>query len=142
MAERVEVKSQGVSTEVRATTRQHMMALEERERDLLRRIEIIRQVKGKSLHLQVDDLKTGLTSLLQTVSEVEGLLTTGTKLDILRTRDKMVNEMQKVRQLDPFTPTVHFILVQNNEWKSPLLTFSPLQTTLVLFKTMNGRVHC
>ena len=51
MAEHVEVRSQGVANEVRATTRRHMIALEERERELLRRVEKVRQVKGKSLHL-------------------------------------------------------------------------------------------
>jgi tripartite motif-containing protein 71 len=42
-----------------------MIALEERERELLRRVEKVRQVKGKSLHLQIDDLKQGLSSLMQ-----------------------------------------------------------------------------
>jgi tripartite motif-containing protein 71 len=71
MAEHVEVRSQGVANEVRATTRRHMIALEERERELLRRVEKVRQVKGKSLHLQIDDLKQGLSSLMQTVDHVE-----------------------------------------------------------------------
>ncbi|XP_069113293.1 E3 ubiquitin-protein ligase TRIM71-like [Argopecten irradians] len=99
MAERVEVRTQAVTTEVRTIIRRHMAALEERERDLLRRVEKIRQVKGKSLHIQVDDLKQGLSSLMQTVNEVEKLLNTGTQIDILKTKDQMVAEMQNVRKL-------------------------------------------
>ncbi|XP_046361249.2 E3 ubiquitin-protein ligase TRIM71-like [Haliotis rufescens] len=99
MAERVEVRAQAVATEVRATTRRHMTALEERERELLRRVEKIRQVKAKSLHLQVDDLKHGLSSLSQTVDEVEVLLNTGTDIDILKTKDRMVSEIQNMRRL-------------------------------------------
>lgn len=99
MAERVEMRAQGVATDVRNIVRRHMSALEERERDLLRRVEKIRQVKGKSLHLQVDDLRLGLSSLLQTVDEAENLIHTGNDLDILKTRDKMVAEMQNVRKL-------------------------------------------
>ena len=99
MAERVEVRAQAVSTEVRATTRRHLNALEERERDLLRRVEKIRQVKGKSLHIQMDDLKQGLTSLSKAVEHVENILDTGTDVDVLRTKDTMVSEIQRMRRL-------------------------------------------
>ena len=99
MAERVEMRSQAVATEVRTITRRYMASLEERERDLLRRVEKIRQVKGKSLHMQVDELKQGLLHLNQAVEEVEVLLNTGTDIDILKTRDRMVAEMQRLRQL-------------------------------------------
>lgn len=99
MAEKVEVRAQAVTVEVRAISRRHMTALEERERDLLRRVEKVRQVKGKSLHIQVDDLKQGLASLTQVVDDVEILLNTGTDIDILKTKDKMVAEMQNMRRL-------------------------------------------
>ena len=99
MAERVEIRSQAVSNEIRNITRRHMAALEERERDLLRRVEKIRQVKGKSLHLQMDDLKQGLMSLSRTVNDVENVLNTGRDIDILKSNDSMVNEMQKFRSL-------------------------------------------
>lgn len=99
MAEHVEVRSQGVANEVRATTRRHMIALEERERELLRRVEKVRQVKGKSLHLQIDDLKQGLSSLMQTVDHVENMLNTGTDIELLNAREIMVSEMQNVRKL-------------------------------------------
>ncbi|KAL4234661.1 E3 ubiquitin-protein ligase trim71 [Mactra antiquata] len=99
MAERVEVRSQSVATEIRNVTRRHMQALEERERDLLRRVEKIRQVKGKSLHMQVDDLKQGLMSLNRTVEHVENILSKGRDIDVLKTKENMVEEMQKLRTL-------------------------------------------
>jgi tripartite motif-containing protein 71 len=99
MAERVEVRSQSVATEIRNITRRHMLALEERERDLLRRVEKIRQVKGKSLHMQMDDLKQGLMSLSRTVENVETVLNTGREIDVLKTKESMVSEIQKLRSL-------------------------------------------
>lgn len=99
MAERVEMRSQAVSTDIRNITRRHMAALEERERDLLRRVEKIRQVKGKSLHMQMDDLKVGLMTLNRTVENVESVLNTGRDIDILKTKESMVKEMQRLRSL-------------------------------------------
>ena len=46
MIDDVEKKTQGVANDVKATAKRHMAAIEERERELLRRVEKIRQVKG------------------------------------------------------------------------------------------------
>ena len=99
MSERVEARTQAVATEVMATTRRHMVALEERERELLRRVEKIRQVKAKSLHYQMDELKHGLSQLSNTVEAVQQALESGTDVDVLRTKDKIVSDMQKMRHL-------------------------------------------
>lgn len=99
MAERVEVRSQSITTEIRNIIQRHRLALEERERDLLRRVETIRQVKGKSLHLQMDDMKQGLLSLNRTVENVESVLNTGRDIDVLKTKENMVDEIQKLRTL-------------------------------------------
>ena len=99
MAERVEVRVQAVASEVRATTRRHMSALEERERELLRRLDKIRQVKGNSLHFQIDELKRGLTQLSSTVEQVEKTLETGTDVDVLKSKEKIVTDMTSMRHL-------------------------------------------
>ncbi|XP_078609465.1 E3 ubiquitin-protein ligase TRIM71-like isoform X1 [Branchiostoma floridae x Branchiostoma japonicum] len=99
MAERVEMQTQSVSTEVRATTRRYMAAIEERERDLLRRVEKIRQVKGKTLHVQIEELRTGLAKLSQSVNFVETALETGSDVDVLKTKDEMVSQMRELRAL-------------------------------------------
>lgn len=65
IAEQVEYRAQTVSNEIRQTMRRHMAALEERERELLRRVEKVRQIKGKSLHLQIDELKTSLAESVE-----------------------------------------------------------------------------
>ena len=102
MAERVEMRAQAVATEVRATMRRYLQALEERERDLLRRVEKIRQVKGKTLHFQIEELRLGLTQLSSTVDAVEESLKTGTDVDVLRTKDRIVSDMQGMRHLRGF----------------------------------------
>ena len=99
MAERVEARAQAVATEVRATTRRHMTALEERERELLRRLEKVRQVKGKSLHLQMEELRLGLAQLASTVATVEDALSSGTDVDVLKTKDRIVTDIQNMRHL-------------------------------------------
>ncbi|XP_070574370.1 E3 ubiquitin-protein ligase TRIM71-like [Ptychodera flava] len=99
MAERVEVRAQAVATEVRATIRRHMNALEERERDLLHRVEKIRQVKGKSLHIQVEDLKQALGGVTQCLETVESVLQKGNDIEVLKTKDRMVCQLQDLKAM-------------------------------------------
>ncbi|XP_077983416.1 E3 ubiquitin-protein ligase TRIM71-like [Glandiceps talaboti] len=99
MAERVEVRTQAVATEVRATIRRHISALEERERELLHKVEKIRQVKGKSLHMQAEDLKQTLTAMTRCLETVEAVLQTGNDIDILKTKDRMVSQLQDLKAL-------------------------------------------
>ncbi|XP_064641734.1 E3 ubiquitin-protein ligase TRIM71-like [Lineus longissimus] len=99
MAEQVETQAQAVATEVRQTTLRHLHALEDRERQLLRQVERIRQVKGKSLHLQVEELKKGLCGLSGTVEKVRLSLESGTDVDVLKTKDDMVLSINNMRHL-------------------------------------------
>ena len=99
MAEQMELRAQAVAKEVRTTLRRHMTALEERERELLRRVEKIRQVKGKSLHYQIDELRHGLVQLSTTVDSVEEALRSGTDVDVLHTKEVIVSDMQSMRHL-------------------------------------------
>lgn len=99
MMERVEVRAQAVASEVRATTRRHMTALEERERELLRRIDKIRTVKGHSLKSQMEELKMGLTALTASIDSIEDTLDKGTDVDVLNTKDRMVRDIQNLYRL-------------------------------------------
>ncbi|XP_022092151.1 E3 ubiquitin-protein ligase TRIM71-like [Acanthaster planci] len=99
MAERVEMRTQYVIKEVQTTMHRHQTALEERERDLLRKVDKIRQVKGRALHMQMEDLKRGLESVSNCVGAVEKALQSGTDLDVLKTKDVIVNQMQSLRSL-------------------------------------------
>eukprot|EP00112_Aurelia_sp_Birch-Aquarium-sp1_P016051 Seg3600.2 transcript_id=Seg3600.2/GoldUCD/mRNA.D3Y31 product="E3 ubiquitin-protein ligase TRIM71" protein_id=Seg3600.2/GoldUCD/D3Y31 len=53
----VEIRCKNILADVRTTMKRHMAALEEREREVLRRVEQIRQVKGKALANQVERLR-------------------------------------------------------------------------------------
>ena len=105
MSQRVEARSQAVATEIRATTRRYMAALEERERELLNRMEKIRQVKGNSLHYQMEELKHGFAQLTATVQDVEETLKSGSDVDILKTKEKIVTNIQGMRHLRGFLQT-------------------------------------
>ena len=97
MAQRVETRAQAASTEVRAITRRYMAALEERELDLLDRIEKIRHVKGNALHYQIEELKHGYTALSKTVHDVEHTLKKGSDVEVLKTKEKLVSKTTQKR---------------------------------------------
>lgn len=99
MAERVELRVQAAVMEVKATAHHHLSALVEREKQLLQRVEKIRQVKGKTLHLQIEDLKRALSSLTLMVEHMQQVLDSGTDLDLLKTKDRVVAQMQELKQL-------------------------------------------
>ncbi|XP_033118581.1 E3 ubiquitin-protein ligase TRIM71-like [Anneissia japonica] len=99
MADRVEMHSQMIVTEVKSTIRRHMSALEERERDLLVKVEKIRQVKGKALNFQMEELRQGLDKILDCVKSVEGAMHAGTDINVLKAKDRMVKQMQTMRGL-------------------------------------------
>lgn len=99
MAERIEMRAQAIATEIRTVTRRHMAALEERERELLQRVEKIRQVKGKSLHLQLDELRMALLRLGSTAELLKTALESGSDVEILHTKDKALIEFQQLRQI-------------------------------------------
>lgn len=99
MAERIELRAQAIATEIRTATRRHMAALEERERELLQRVEKIRQVKGKSLHLQLDELRMALLRLGSTAELLKTALESGSDVEILHTKDKALIEFQHLRQI-------------------------------------------
>jgi len=99
MAERIELRAQTIAMEIRTATRRHMTALEERERELLQRVEKIRQVKGKSLHLQLDELRLALLRLGQTAELLKAALESGSDVEILHTKDKALSEFQQLRQI-------------------------------------------
>ncbi|XP_072168840.1 E3 ubiquitin-protein ligase TRIM71-like [Diadema setosum] len=99
MAERVEIRCQAVASEVRSNIRRHKMALDERERELLRKVEVIRQVKSKSLHSQADDIQQAMESLTECMGTVEKALESGTDVDVLKTKEKITSEMRTLKSL-------------------------------------------
>ena len=60
-------------------------------------MEKIRQVKAKSLYLQVEKLRQNLSKLESTVSAVQQVLEEGRALDILLARDRMLAQVQELK---------------------------------------------
>ncbi|XP_017555898.1 E3 ubiquitin-protein ligase TRIM71 [Pygocentrus nattereri] len=99
IAEQVELKAKVVQSEVKTTTLRHKKALEERECELLWKLEKIRQVKAKSLYLQVEKLHQNLTKLDSTVATVTKVLEEGRSMDILLAREHMLNQLHELKAL-------------------------------------------
>ncbi|XP_045598418.1 E3 ubiquitin-protein ligase TRIM71 [Procambarus clarkii] len=105
MVDRVDLRAQAVASDVRTTTRRHITALEDRERKLLHKVERIRQVKGKTLQDQIDDLSSALARLTHTVDTLGSSVDSTNHLELLQTRDKVLAEMNELtlikRHLSP-----------------------------------------
>lgn len=99
MAEQVEIKAKVVQTEVKALVLRHKKALEERECELLWKVEKIRQVKAKSLYLQVEKLHQSLTKLDSTIAAVSQVLDEGRHLDVLLARERMLTQIHELKAL-------------------------------------------
>lgn len=99
MVDRVDLRAQAVASDVRSTTRRHISALEDRERKLLHKVERIRQVKGKTLQDQIDDLSNALARLTHTVDTLGTSVDSANHLELLQTRDKVLAEMNELRQI-------------------------------------------
>uniref|UniRef100_A0A8C9QSV4 E3 ubiquitin-protein ligase TRIM71 n=1 Tax=Scleropages formosus TaxID=113540 RepID=A0A8C9QSV4_SCLFO len=99
IAEQVEIKAKVVQTEVKAVALRYRKALEERECELLWKVEKIRQVKAKSLYLQVEKLHQNLSKLDGTIAAVQQVLEEGRNMDILLARERMLTQIQELKAL-------------------------------------------
>ncbi|KAK7070563.1 E3 ubiquitin-protein ligase trim71 [Halocaridina rubra] len=99
MVDRVEIRAQSVASDVRNTTRRHISAIEDRERKLLHKVEKIRQVKGKTLQDQIDDLSTALARLNHTVDTIGTSVDSNNHIELLQIRDKALSDMNELRQV-------------------------------------------
>ncbi|KAM4705981.1 E3 ubiquitin-protein ligase TRIM71 isoform 2-T2 [Rhinophrynus dorsalis] len=97
LAEQVEMKAKVVQSEIKAVTSRHKKALEERECELLWKVEKIRQVKAKSLYHQVEKLHQALNKLDSTINAVQQVLEEGCTMDILIARERVLAQVQDVK---------------------------------------------
>jgi len=97
MSEHVESKSMNVVADVKSTIKQHISALEEREKDLLNRIECIHQVKGKALHLQSEQLKLAISRLKIATDSYEMGMDRGIESEVSNSKDNILNTLQGIR---------------------------------------------
>ncbi|XP_018618632.1 E3 ubiquitin-protein ligase TRIM71-like [Scleropages formosus] len=99
IASQVELKAKVIQAEVKAVTLQHKKAVDERERELLWKVEKIRQVKIKTLYLQVEKLRQALNKLDSTTSAVQQVLEDGRSLEVLLARERMLAQVEELRAL-------------------------------------------
>ncbi|KAK6728962.1 hypothetical protein RB195_006177 [Necator americanus] len=71
MSERVDASVQAAASELRSLMHLHMSALEERKRELLQRVDTIRQTKTKNLKAQAENLALAKAKFAQTIKSVE-----------------------------------------------------------------------
>lgn len=64
-----------------------------------RQVEKIRQVKAKSLYLQVEKLHQSLTKLDSTIAAVSQVLDEGRHLDVLLARERMLTQIHELKAL-------------------------------------------
>lgn len=94
MSERLLVRAQNVAAEVRSTAGRHRVALNQRERDLLERLDQAQQVKEQALKRQRDQLSAKLERLERAASALQQA---GDDLDLLRARREAQAQLQEAR---------------------------------------------
>lgn len=102
MKDLVEIRCKSILAEVRTTMKRHMAALEEREREVIRRVEQIRMVKGKALVSQVDQLQMLQKSARMIYDGSRNVLENGTDKDMqeeIRNLTKLLQELEEQRSL-------------------------------------------
>lgn len=75
----------------------YVAGLEERERELLTRIDHVRQVKGKQLTAQLDNLRHALAKLARTSEFLNDNLETGSGYDLIAANEKACAELKRIR---------------------------------------------
>lgn len=93
----VEFKAQIVTKEICSTIRRHKLALEERERELLRRVDKVRQVKGSSLQMQVEELQSYLSKILSATDGCEMSLEQATDTELLSMKARLGETLNDLR---------------------------------------------
>ncbi|XP_072572817.1 E3 ubiquitin-protein ligase TRIM71-like isoform X2 [Paramormyrops kingsleyae] len=99
IAEQLDIKAKVVQAEVKTITLQHKKALEERECELLWKVEKIRQVKVNTLYLQVEKLHQKLSRLDSSISAVQQAVEQDRGLEALLARQCMLAQIEELNAL-------------------------------------------
>eukprot|EP00794_Sanderia_malayensis_P018920 gene18920-20824_t len=97
MKDLVEIRCKSIVAEVRTTIKRHMVALEERERDILRRVEQIRQVKGKALHSQIEALQILINKTKVTCDEMKTHSDKSNDNEAQESSKKLIEVLQEIK---------------------------------------------
>uniref|UniRef100_UPI00358FFEE6 E3 ubiquitin-protein ligase TRIM71 isoform X2 n=1 Tax=Myxine glutinosa TaxID=7769 RepID=UPI00358FFEE6 len=132
MMEQVETKSQLVRAEVKAVMAIHRQALDEREGELLRKVEKVRQVKVQSLQRQLEELRQCLTHLEIAMESARAALECGSDGEtVAEARSQLASHLRELACLGG--------ILQPQE--DDRLSFLPPDTTLYASIRTFGAVH-
>uniref|UniRef100_A0A8C4QAS0 RING-type E3 ubiquitin transferase n=1 Tax=Eptatretus burgeri TaxID=7764 RepID=A0A8C4QAS0_EPTBU len=132
MMEQVESKSQLVRTEVKAVMAIHRQALDEREGELLRKVEKVRQVKVQSLQRQLEELRQCLARLEIAMESARAALECGSDGEtVAEARSRLASHLRELACLGS--------ILQPQE--DDRLSFLPPDTTLYAAIRTFGAVH-
>ncbi|CAG9813228.1 unnamed protein product [Phaedon cochleariae] len=101
MSENVELRSIQAATEIRSVMRRYISALEDREIELLKRIDQARQIKGKLLMSQVENLRVALSKLTCTSDLLNESVDATNAFDIIGINERATNDLKQIRTLRP-----------------------------------------
>ncbi|XP_014249443.1 E3 ubiquitin-protein ligase TRIM71 isoform X2 [Cimex lectularius] len=125
MIDSVNLKSHEVGREIRTMIRKAKVVLEDRERDLLMKVDKIRVMKQKAIQQQIDGLRAVLSCYSNTSEMLSDVLEVGSPIDILHAKENSFTELKKIRSIrsgmhhidDEITfipPDASFLLALNN----------------------------
>ncbi|XP_031356580.1 E3 ubiquitin-protein ligase TRIM71 isoform X2 [Photinus pyralis] len=98
-SEAVELRTHQAAVEVRNVTKRYVALIEERERELLTRIEHVRQLKGKALHNQMEALRVALAKLARMSDLLNESIEGATGIDIISINEKLSTELKQIRTI-------------------------------------------
>ncbi|KAJ8976518.1 hypothetical protein NQ317_009087, partial [Molorchus minor] len=101
MSESVELRSLQVATEIRNSIKRYMIALQDREVSLLKRIDNTRQLKGKLLMSQMESLRIAFSRLTKTSDMLNETAESFNTFDVMCANEKAANELKQIRTLRP-----------------------------------------
>ncbi|CAH1184660.1 unnamed protein product [Phyllotreta striolata] len=101
MSENVELRCIQAATDVRTVMRRCIAALEEREVELLKRIDQTRQIKGKLLLSQLENLRVALSKLSYTSDLLSETIDMTNTFELITINEKATNELKQIRALRP-----------------------------------------
>ncbi|GLH08280.1 Protein wech, partial [Gryllus bimaculatus] len=100
MSKKVEQKFLEVQKDLTGTVRRYIMAIEERERYLMGQLERIRQLKGKSLMTQLENLQKLAIRLHSCIELLTKEVDKGSAIGLPQILDKVAAELHQIRSLN------------------------------------------
>lgn len=99
MIENIDLRAKCVKMEIRNVMKKFHLALEERERDLLNKVERIQLMKTKTLSQQTDEFRLALSRCGRTHDLLSDALERESSYDLLQARNQALNDLKVFQQL-------------------------------------------